>query len=146
MNIVEGVVMDNFYKEVENFINQSSDSEEVSPKIDTDKAVNLHQTIDVFVKKLQLLKEYIELLDDEAIFLSEENNKFPSVYDNSIFELTHEKIKLIENSLYTSRFESMSQNKESIEDVKNTLNNNIEKMYKLGDSLRNSEILKNIGG
>jgi len=146
VNIVEGVVMDNFYKEVENFINQSSDSEEVSPKIDTDKAVNLHQTIDVFVKKLQLLKEYIELLDDEAIFLSEENNKFPSVYDNSIFELTHEKIKLIENSLYTSRFESMSQNKESIEDVKNTLNNNIEKMYKLGDSLRNSEILKNIGG
>lgn len=136
--------MEKFYAEIERFLGELEHGD--GPDA-TSRALHAHQVLDAFVKKLQIVKEYLEQVSDECLLLSEDRNPFPALYDRSFVSGLLRGVDRIEEDLNGRRFRDAGGSENEIERMMEQIDGHIERMYKLGDTLRKTDVLrKKMGG
>jgi hypothetical protein len=137
--------MEKLYKEINEFIIEIQSETSTADARQT--AIRAHQSIDLVVKKLQILKEYIELLEEEYVYFQEENIPFEEVKKREFFRDFLGKILAVETNLYRTQFNSDSQAIDNFSTLTDEVHKHVERLCTLGDDLRKTHIFQeNIGG
>lgn len=130
--------MENFYEQVDRLVKEleRGDAPDASAR-----ALAAHQVLDVYVKKLQVIKECLEIMSDECLLFTEGRNPFPALYDRRLTrELLHG-IDRIEEDLCARRFRDTGGSEAEIERMMELIDGHVERVCRLGDALRNTDAL-----
>ena len=137
--------MKKFYENIESFLNSSTLENGAERESMRGRAIAIHRSIDILVRKMQLLKEYADLLEDEFLFFSELYERIGFSVSTDFFNSIQTRLLELENSFYSNGSHIKNYEK-SILEMKKELEEHVDKMYRLGERLRSSDLLKNLGG
>lgn len=137
--------MEKFYEEVERFVKEleTGNAPDASRR-----AVQAHKILDTYVKRLQVVKEFLEIINDERLLLADrENNPFPALYDRTFTRDLLRGLDRIEEHIEAGRCREAGGCESDLDLMKDLLDTHIDRFYKLGDALRNTDALgRRMGG
>lgn len=126
--------MDKFYDEVERFVRELETGNAPDARR---RAFQAHKILDTYVKRLQLVKEFLEVVNDERLLLADrEANPFPSLHDRRFTRDLLRGLDRIEEHLAAGRCAEAGGCENDLDLMKDLLDTHIDRIYKLGDALR----------
>lgn len=136
--------MEKLFAEIQTFmngLNAQKDSEQARLE-----AVRAHQVIDIAVRKMQILRDYVEILGDECVLYSDGSNPLPGIYEGlSEVRGLMDQIRGIEVELSNATATSSISATEKLRVVSENLNQKIERLFQLGEDLRSQEVFRQQG-
>ena len=123
--------MEKLFAEIEMFMARLD--EQKSSEQAREAAVKAHQVIDIAVRKMQILKDYLEILGDECILYSDGSNPLPGIFEGlSEVRRFMDKIRLIESEMSTGTHPSNIADTEKLRVISENLGQKIERLFQLG--------------
>lgn len=136
--------MEKLFREIEMFmagLDEQKNSEEARLI-----AVRAHQVIDIAVRKMQILRDYIEILGDECMLYADGNNPLPGIYEGlSEVRGFMTELRDIEGNLNASTPDPNAMVTDKLRAVSEKLSQKIERLFQLGEDLRSQEVFRQQG-